>query len=103
MQVTFTKRKNGLLKKAMELSVLCAADVAVVIFNNSNGKLFEFASDGTPQGGGGAASPNPAAANDTAGGMAATLFRYSRYEGVVEARNIADVRLLESCVGHVGV
>mmetsp|Transcript_3993 Transcript_3993/g.14198 ORF Transcript_3993/g.14198 Transcript_3993/m.14198 type:complete len:370 (+) Transcript_3993:199-1308(+) len=42
-QVTFTKRKNGLMKKAMELSVLCECDIALLIFN-SNGKLFQYAS-----------------------------------------------------------
>ncbi|GLJ23977.1 hypothetical protein SUGI_0456070 [Cryptomeria japonica] len=41
-QVTFCKRKNGLLKKAWELSVLCDAEVALIIFSNS-GKLYEFA------------------------------------------------------------
>jgi len=42
-QVTFAKRRNGLLKKAYELSVLCDAEVALIIFSNS-GKLFEFCS-----------------------------------------------------------
>ncbi|KAG5230599.1 MADS-box protein [Salix suchowensis] len=42
-QVTFSKRRNGLLKKARELSVLCDAEVAVIIFSQ-NGKLYEFAS-----------------------------------------------------------
>lgn len=42
-QVTFAKRRNGLLKKAYELSVLCDADVALIIFSN-RGKLFEFCS-----------------------------------------------------------
>lgn len=41
-QVTFSKRRNGLLKKAYELSVLCDAEVAVIIFSN-RGKLYEFA------------------------------------------------------------
>lgn len=40
--VTFCKRRNGLLKKAYELSVLCEADVALIIFSG-RGKLFEFA------------------------------------------------------------
>ncbi|KAG5052304.1 hypothetical protein JHK87_004502 [Glycine soja] len=40
-QVTFSKRRNGLLKKAKELSVLCDAEVAVIIFS-STGKLYEF-------------------------------------------------------------
>ncbi|KAK6947703.1 Transcription factor, K-box, partial [Dillenia turbinata] len=44
-QVTFSKRRNGLLKKASELSVLCDAEVALIIFS-SKGKLFEFASNG---------------------------------------------------------
>ncbi|KAJ4825347.1 hypothetical protein Tsubulata_002696 [Turnera subulata] len=42
-QVTFSKRRRGLFKKAEELSVLCDADVAVIIFS-STGKLFEYSS-----------------------------------------------------------
>ncbi|KAE8715250.1 MADS-box transcription factor 50 [Hibiscus syriacus] len=42
-QVTFSKRRNGLLKKAFELSVLCDAEVALIIFS-PRGKLFEFTS-----------------------------------------------------------
>ncbi|XP_021757206.1 MADS-box protein CMB1-like [Chenopodium quinoa] len=42
-QVTFAKRRNGLLKKAYELSILCDAEVALIIFSN-RGKLFEFCS-----------------------------------------------------------
>jgi hypothetical protein len=42
-QVTFSKRRNGLLKKAFELSVLCDAEVALIIFS-TRGKLYEFAS-----------------------------------------------------------
>ncbi|KAK6541179.1 hypothetical protein TWF694_008548 [Orbilia ellipsospora] len=41
--VTFLKRKGGLFKKAYELSVLCSADVAIIIFGN-NKKLYEFSS-----------------------------------------------------------
>ncbi|XP_040376891.1 MADS-box transcription factor 6 [Oryza brachyantha] len=44
-QVTFSKRRNGLLKKAYELSVLCDAEVALIIFS-SRGKLYEFGSAG---------------------------------------------------------
>lgn len=44
-QVTFSKRRNGLLKKAQELAILCDAEVAVIIFSNT-GKLFEFSSSG---------------------------------------------------------
>lgn len=43
-QVTFSKRRNGLLKKAYELSVLCDAEVAVLIFSQK-GRLFEFSSN----------------------------------------------------------
>ncbi|XP_028117348.1 MADS-box protein SOC1-like isoform X1 [Camellia sinensis] len=42
-QVTFSKRRNGLLKKAFELSVLCDAEVALIVFS-PRGKLYEFAS-----------------------------------------------------------
>ncbi|KAI3867395.1 hypothetical protein MKX03_036522 [Papaver bracteatum] len=42
-QVTFAKRRNGLLKKAYELSVLCDAEVALIIFS-SKGKLYEYCS-----------------------------------------------------------
>ncbi|CAL5404681.1 unnamed protein product [Camellia sinensis] len=42
-QVTFSKRKNGLAKKALELSVLCDVEVALIIFS-SHGKLHEFGS-----------------------------------------------------------
>ncbi|KAL0666175.1 hypothetical protein Bca4012_028879 [Brassica carinata] len=44
-QVTFSKRRNGLLKKAYELSVLCDAEVALIVFS-SRGKLYEFGSVG---------------------------------------------------------
>ncbi|XP_023767094.1 truncated transcription factor CAULIFLOWER A isoform X2 [Lactuca sativa] len=43
-QVTFSKRRSGLLKKAHEISVLCDADVGLIIFS-TKGKLCEFASD----------------------------------------------------------
>ncbi|XVF20863.1 hypothetical protein REPUB_Repub12eG0039800 [Reevesia pubescens] len=43
-QVTFSKRRTGLLKKAHEISVLCDAEVALIVFSNK-GKLFEYSSD----------------------------------------------------------
>uniref|UniRef100_A0A5F4VXQ8 MADS-box domain-containing protein n=1 Tax=Callithrix jacchus TaxID=9483 RepID=A0A5F4VXQ8_CALJA len=42
-QVTFTKRKFGLMKKAYELSVLCDCEMALIIFNRAN-KLSQYAS-----------------------------------------------------------
>lgn len=47
-QVTFSKRRNGLLKKAFELSVLCDAEVGLIIFS-PRGKLYEFASSSIPE------------------------------------------------------
>ncbi|XP_022730039.1 truncated transcription factor CAULIFLOWER A-like isoform X2 [Durio zibethinus] len=44
-QVSFSKRRNGLLKKAFELSILCDAEVALLIFSSS-GKVYQFASHG---------------------------------------------------------
>ncbi|KAJ0261011.1 Developmental protein SEPALLATA 1 [Hirschfeldia incana] len=65
-QVTFAKRRNGLLKKAYELSVLCDAEVALIIFSN-RGKLYEFCS-----------SPN----------MIKTLERYQKCSyGSIEVNN----------------
>nr|QBB78494.1 MADS box transcription factor APETALA1-like [Melaleuca quinquenervia] len=43
-QVTFSKRRCGLLKKAHEISVLCDAEVALIVFS-TKGKLFEYATD----------------------------------------------------------
>ncbi|XP_048633875.1 agamous-like MADS-box protein AGL18 isoform X1 [Brassica napus] len=42
-QVTFSKRRNGLMKKANELSILCDAEVAVIVFS-STGKAYDFSS-----------------------------------------------------------
>ena len=40
-QVTFSKRRSGLLKKAHEIAVLCDADVAVIVFS-AKGRLYEY-------------------------------------------------------------
>ncbi|XP_061370860.1 MADS-box protein SVP-like [Gastrolobium bilobum] len=47
-QVTFSKRKRGLFKKARELSTLCDAEIALIVFSASS-KLFEFASSSVEQ------------------------------------------------------
>ncbi|NP_001312873.1 agamous-like MADS-box protein AGL8 homolog [Nicotiana tabacum] len=43
-QVTFSKRRSGLLKKAHEISVLCDAEVGLIVFS-TKGKLFEYSTD----------------------------------------------------------
>lgn len=40
-QVTFSKRRSGLMKKAKELSILCDVQTGVVIYS-TRGKLYEF-------------------------------------------------------------
>nr|ADB81907.1 MIKC* MADS-box transcription factor [Funaria hygrometrica] len=40
-QVTYSKRRNGLIKKAYELSVLCDIDIALIMFSPS-GKLTQY-------------------------------------------------------------
>ncbi|PKA66784.1 MADS-box transcription factor 2 [Apostasia shenzhenica] len=45
-QVTFSKRRNGIMKKAREISVLCDAQVSLVIFS-SLGKMSEYCSPST--------------------------------------------------------
>ncbi|XP_009381460.1 MADS-box transcription factor 23-like isoform X4 [Musa acuminata AAA Group] len=42
-QVTFSKRRNGLMKKAKELAILCDAEVGLVVFS-STGRLYDYAS-----------------------------------------------------------
>ncbi|KAH7852335.1 hypothetical protein Vadar_023617 [Vaccinium darrowii] len=42
-QVTFSKRRSGLMKKARELSVLCDVEIALFVFSG-RGKLYEFCS-----------------------------------------------------------
>ncbi|KAL2474642.1 AGAMOUS-like [Abeliophyllum distichum] len=44
-QITYAKRKDGIVKKASELSVLCDTDVALIIFSPT-GRLTSFASNG---------------------------------------------------------
>lgn len=39
----FAKRKNGLMRKAMELSIMCDCNIALIIFNSS-GKLSQYSS-----------------------------------------------------------
>ncbi|MFS7999722.1 putative transcription factor MADS-type1 family [Helianthus anomalus] len=40
-QVTFSKRRRGLFKKAQELSTLCDIDLALIVFS-ATGKLFHY-------------------------------------------------------------
>ncbi|KAK4753635.1 hypothetical protein SAY87_001739 [Trapa incisa] len=42
-QVTFSKRRSGLIKKARELSILCDVEVALLVFS-SHGRHYEFCS-----------------------------------------------------------
>ncbi|KAL1820241.1 hypothetical protein ACET3Z_015110 [Daucus carota] len=45
-QVTYSKRRKGLIKKAKEITVLCEAAVSVVIFSSPS-KLYEYCSPST--------------------------------------------------------
>nr|AIY25021.1 short vegetative phase 2 [Dimocarpus longan] len=47
-QVTFSKRRRGLFKKAQELSTLCDAEIALMVFS-ATGKLFEYSSSSMKQ------------------------------------------------------
>lgn len=67
-QVTFTKRKFGLMKKAYELSILCDCEIALIIFNSST-KLFQYASTD----------------------MDKILLRYTEYNEPHESRTNADI------------
>ncbi|XP_021907104.1 agamous-like MADS-box protein AGL62 [Carica papaya] len=41
LQVTFSKRRAGLFKKASELSTLCGAEIAIIVFSLGR-KVFSF-------------------------------------------------------------
>ncbi|KAL5700324.1 Floral homeotic protein [Ranunculus cassubicifolius] len=45
-QVTYSKRRTGIVKKARELTVLCDAQVSLIMFSNT-GKLSEYISPST--------------------------------------------------------
>ncbi|XP_006380343.1 MADS-box protein JOINTLESS isoform X1 [Populus trichocarpa] len=47
-QVTFSKRRRGLFKKAYELSTLCDAEIALMVFS-ATGKLFEYSNSSMGQ------------------------------------------------------
>lgn len=44
-QVTFSKRRNGIMKKAQELTVLCDAKVSLIMISCTN-KLYQYLSPG---------------------------------------------------------
>ncbi|XP_020082339.1 MADS-box transcription factor 16-like [Ananas comosus] len=45
-QVTYSKRRTGIMKKAKELTVLCDADVSLIMFSSTN-KFSEYCSPST--------------------------------------------------------
>nr|QQL01546.1 GLOBOSA [Ceropegia sandersonii] len=45
-QVTYSKRRNGIIKKAKEITVLCDAKVSLIIFGTS-GKMHDYISPST--------------------------------------------------------
>lgn len=65
-QITFLKRKFGLMKKAYELSVLCKSEVALIIFKD--GKLVQYASSD----------------------MDKILLQYTEHSGIPESRTNYD-------------
>lgn len=45
-QVTYSKRRNGLFKKAKELTILCDSRISIIMISSTN-KLHEFITPGT--------------------------------------------------------
>ncbi|KAI5057997.1 hypothetical protein GOP47_0028012 [Adiantum capillus-veneris] len=48
-QILFAKRRKRLLKQARQLSILCDAEVAVIVFNSTTGRLSHYASSSMPR------------------------------------------------------
>lgn len=46
-QVTFSKRRKGLFKKAKELSIMCGAQVGIIAISDTN-KLYTSEENGNP-------------------------------------------------------
>ena len=44
-QVTLNKRKKGLIKKAMEISLLTGVNLIITIFDKDEGKIIQYLSD----------------------------------------------------------
>lgn len=47
MKVTYCKRKKGLLKKSIELSILCDLQMFIFIYDKQQKRVIHFASDQT--------------------------------------------------------
>ena len=43
--ITFSKRKRGLLKKVIELSCLCGQEILMFIYDKTKSKILEFRSE----------------------------------------------------------
>ncbi|KAK3610264.1 hypothetical protein CHS0354_022327 [Potamilus streckersoni] len=70
-QVTFVKRKFGLMKKAYELSVLCDCEIGLIIFSTNN-KLYQYASSD----------------------MDSILLKYTEYSEIVVSQTNKDIKTL---------
>nr|GMD49046.1 agamous-like MADS-box protein AGL62 [Ipomoea batatas] len=88
LEVTFSKRRIGLFKKASVLSTLCGADIAIIVFSPAGNKVFSFGHPNVEAvverflG-----EDNPAPVNEIGGGVLAT-------EQFVEAQRNARVQEL---------
>ena len=67
-QVTFSKRKFGLMKKSFELSQMCDCEVGLILFSKSD-KIYQYASTNMDQ----------------------VLMRYTNFNKAHESKNNADI------------
>lgn len=90
-QVTFSKRRSGLIKKARELSVLCEVDIAVLVFSN-RGRLYQFVSSAADS-----SSPAKAAAAASSSASSSSLSQIlKRYQDSTTADGKASMNVDET-------
>ncbi|KAL8028010.1 hypothetical protein ABFX02_14G133600 [Erythranthe guttata] len=99
LQVTFSKRRSGLFKKASELCTLCGVEIAIIVFSPA-GKVFSFGHPNVESIVDRFLARNSATNNNTNINMNITNNNGGPYH-IIEAQRNASVRELNLQLGQV--